>query len=319
MAGPLAAAAMIGEVVSALGALPRAIETLAGSFTGLASAVDPASVRVLGDALKSLSATIGFATIPAVTAFTGLVKGLAGELMEPMTALRDVVADLAGEGLAVVRPLVTMFGAAVRDAVTNLKLWMPAIKVVTASLEGVAQITGVVVRFFGVLANAITRPLIPFAGVADAATMVRDAMVDATVAVARWTATLLGLIGGPGLVKQFLEGLTPAKGAGRAAAYDNVQLGDVQSAYRQRLIEAGRATAGGQVNKEDAYRDKMLKLQEEMLENSEAQKKSAEEVRDFFKDVLRLIHAPTNWADRRLGRNDNEAPDKSPPPDRGGG
>lgn len=245
MAGPLAAAAMVGEVVSALAAVPQAVQNFVGSITGFVEAVDPSSVRQMNEALRSLSATIGYALAPVVQGFTQIVKEVAGELMGSFTDLREIVGSLVGQAMAVVRPIIGALSSVFREVVGTLQTMMPVIEVLTTYWEGLANVVGVVVRIAGTLQQAFYQMVFGSLGdLKGVIEVVQTAFVRLTLAIVGFTVSLLRVIGMTDLALKFLKGMEGTGDKGRPGAPQNVQLGDVMSVYKARLLEAAKAGSG---------------------------------------------------------------------------
>lgn len=291
----LPALAVVGQVVSAIADLPRAITSFASSITSMTDAIDPQSTKVFHEAIRSVSATMGFAFLPAIQGLTQLVRELAGELMAPFTDLQSVVGELTGALTAVVRPILSAFGEVMRTVVDVVKALMPAVLVVTAVLEGLANVYGIILRVQYAIYAAVIEAIAGFFDLDGVVDLVRNAFVQATVTIIRFVDVMLRAVGMTEAANRFLRGLArePNQG-GRPGALQNVQVTDLQSIYKQRLQAAAAGTQGVDVQAQSRdYLQEIARTARDLLQSNNGVKSNGERLFDFFDSLLKLFGGRT--------------------------
>lgn len=233
---PAPIATAMGQLVQALTSVPPALQQFVGAF-------DPGAVALLGQMMRDLSATIGYALRPVLEGMVQIVGQLTSELAPVMVAMRPVIADIMGLFLTVMKPVIIGVAEALRSVVEVVRVFMPVIRVLGAVVEGVVTVFTTVTRIVGTFLAAVLGGIMTndLSGAVEA---VRTAFGELAKMILTVTDSLLRLFGMADIANRILQGFA-ARPQGRiAAAPTDVGVSAMQDIYRQRLEASARGIGG---------------------------------------------------------------------------
>src|SRR5262245_14127899 len=247
MAVPLAAVAgalmksteVIGGVVTALSAIPRAVRPFVDAF-------NPQAGLRLDKAMMDLYATIGYALEPVIMGAVDVIDAFSGAIVGAMDRLRAAIAAITSLMKGVLRPIIALVGTLFDGLASVVSALMPVFRVIATYLEGWYSVLRVVVTIFTTLAESVIVAIVnAFGGMTSVTKFLTDAFVGLIKAVLEVTFFFLELFGKQDLVTKILERLAgegPAKG--RSAVPGGYGLGTMEDLYCRRLVEASKAIGG---------------------------------------------------------------------------
>jgi hypothetical protein len=274
MAGPLAAAAVLGQAVGAIQNVVNEIRRLPDAVRGFVDAFNPQAGERLDYAFRSLHATIGFGLEPVITTTTRIVEKFADAISNGMDRLRAPIEKVSGLLLGALAPGFASVATIFDGLATAAEALTPLMEPAAAVLEAVMAL-GHVLTTIGVesLLEGI-RMLIPETRtLADVTHAVTGALVSLTGTVLHFADFLLSFVGKQHVLLNVLDSLARprAEGNRRAPAPSNFGMSSLEDIYKQRLVAAAKG-AGGKTPEEQS-RDYLADI-----------RKIAEQIRDQLKN-----------------------------------
>lgn len=235
----------LGVAVRSIVEFSTALSSVPAAVTSFVAAFNPAVVEVMATAFRDLAATIGYGLEPVIQAATEIVRELAGAFGRVFEQLRPLVSELSATLINVLVPLIQAAAVVFEALLRVVEALMPVIRLLAAVLEGVVTLFAAVIQIGAQIIGAVLEALFgSMGGLREATDAVKNAFVQATVAVIRFVDAVLRFFGFTALADRILSSFTRAADSGKRAAPRDVGIASAADVYQQRLVEAAKAGGG---------------------------------------------------------------------------
>lgn len=294
---------VVGQVIGPFKSLVESVLGLPDYFKGIAQQAaayvqhfDPGAVQAMNQALRSVSATIGYALQDVVRGFTVSTREFAGAIMGAMDMIRPAVAQTVAAFRMVLQPILHLTNRVLLTLADRAGRLMPLVQLFAVALDQTISRFVVFYELLNVLVDSIVEGLGEFLSTfsllargrdwksfGDVVKDVRSAMVLLTKAIITVFDTVLRLTGRAATADRFLKRLAegPAK-SGRPAAPENFQIGGLEDLYRRRLLEAAKASGDDPASRQASAMEDIRGYAEEQLAASWDIKSLVQAIVDYF-------------------------------------
>jgi len=241
---------------------PKFFKSIADQAASWVREFDPSAVMAMDQAMRSLTATVGYTLTPIVHGFTSAAREFAGAALDGMNALRPAVAQVVGvfrtalepalhffhrwllglaDRLERAAPLLDRFGKALDYSLTAWAVFFEAYEAVSEALFDLAEATApsTLLQFFTGL-DALGVGLFK---VGNHLPELTKGIIAATAASLFMADTLSRTFGGEGgRARKFLDRLAQEpQRSGRPGAAEGFGMSGLEEIYRKRLLEAAKS------------------------------------------------------------------------------
>lgn len=268
MAGPIAAAAVIGQAVGAIQNVVNEIKRLPDAVRGFVDAFNPAAGERLDYAFRSLQATIGRGLEPVISVATRIVEKFADAISGGMDRLRGPIEKVAGLFLGSLAPLFESVGLIFDGLADAGEALMPVFQALAPVFEAFLAF-GHVLTAIGVESTlALIKGIIGegnnLRSMTEQLTEKFLSLSESAVLASYW---LLSLVGQQKIVVEALKRLAqPGTQGGRIApAAVNVGMRGLEEIYKERLVAAARGSGKNAQEESADHLAAIRRMAEELL------------------------------------------------------
>jgi hypothetical protein len=267
-----AAALAVNQALGAVGKVVDALKVIPDAVRGFVDALNPAAGMRFDWAMRSLSATIGYALEPVLETATRTVNEFAGAISEGMDRLRAPMQAVGSTFMTVIRPLMGAINGLLGAFMDSVEGLMPLLEPVGVVLEEIM----IVLRWFlaattGGLMTLIKYTILGGQELSKVTEWLTDGFIGLVEATLKLTYWFLWMTGQTEMFKKILEAVGGPKppGEGRKAAPTGYAVTTLEDLYRKRLVSAAMAGAGTSVEEkqlsvQERIEDMVRRMKEEM-------------------------------------------------------